>query len=251
MNSSACVRAARCDQTLVHGGGVADEMGGHDVIDDGLLSGGERIGRRLFRGGEKPQSATAELQDAQGRGAGKPSGLLGGGGADHRDGHHGMWLLQQERGSERGSVGGQGGIERFGAEVVGEGEGQPEHAGQLSAEDGRPQEPHFGQIPVAWCGRRVGGRSFKRRQVVDQFHHVIGEAVRVQIAAAAQRPGGDLIGTGGTPETQIDAARMQRFQRPELLGNDQRRMVGEHDPARADPDGGGGVGHMSDDHRRR
>jgi hypothetical protein len=30
---------------------------------------------------------------------------------------------------------------------------------------------------------------------------------------------------------------MQRSQRPELFGYDQRRVVGQHDPAGADPDG--------------
>ena len=40
-------------------------------------------------------------------------------------------------------------------------------------------------------------------------------------------------------------------ERPELLGDDERRVVGQHDAAGADPDRRRAAGHMGDDDRRR
>ena len=47
---------------------------------------------------------------------------------------------------------------------------------------------------------------------------------------------GGLVGAGRAAEAEVDPAREERFERPELLGDDQRRVVGQHDPAGADPD---------------
>ena len=55
----------------------------------------------------------------------------------------------------------------------------------------------------------------------------------------AQRAHGELIRARRPAEAQIDAARIQRGQRAELLGHHQRRMVGQHDAARADADAAG------------
>ncbi len=52
-------------------------------------------------------------------------------------------------------------------------------------------------------------------------------------------------------ETEIDAPREQRRQRAELLGDLEWSVVGQHDPARADPDGRGGVADMREHDRGR
>jgi hypothetical protein len=44
---------------------------------------------------------------------------------------------------------------------------------------------------------------------------------------------------------------VQRLQRPELLGDHQRRVVRQHHPAGAEPDRLGVGGDVSDQHRRR
>ena len=44
-----------------------------------------------------------------------------------------------------------------------------------------------------------------------------------------------MIAAGRTAESEIDAARVKRFERAELLGNHQRCMIWKHDPAGADP----------------
>jgi hypothetical protein len=58
------------------------------------------------------------------------------------------------------------------------------------------------------------------------------------------------VGTGCASEAEIDAAWMQGGQRPELLGDHKRRMVGQHDPAGAEPDVLGVRGDMRDQHAR-
>ena len=53
------------------------------------------------------------------------------------------------------------------------------------------------------------------------------------------------------PQPQIDAAGIKRRQGAELLRHHQRRMVGQHDPARAHPDGFGAGGDMGHQHGSR
>ena len=68
-----------------------------------------------------------------------------------------------------------------------------------------------------------------RLEVVQQLAHVLRELVgAVEVAAQCAR--GGLIGARRTAEAEIDAVRIQRSQRAELLGHLQRRMVG-HDAA--------------------
>jgi len=46
---------------------------------------------------------------------------------------------------------------------------------------------------------------------------------------------------------QVDSTGIERLERADLLGHDERRVVRQHDAARADPDGGRAAGDMSDD----
>lgn len=65
-----------------------------------------------------------------------------------------------------------------------------------------------------------------------------------------QRAHGGLIASWSASQTEIDPTRVQDFQRAELLGDDQWRMVREHNAARAEPDGGSIGGDMRDQHCR-
>ena len=71
----------------------------------------------------------------------------------------------------------------------------------------------------------------------EQVAQLLGELVGAERRrAAAQRGRGDGIGAGRAPEAEIDATGMQRLEHPELLGDDERRVVGQHHAARADAD---------------
>jgi hypothetical protein len=62
-----------------------------------------------------------------------------------------------------------------------------------------------------------------------QLEHVARELLgRGQ--RATQRAHRQLVGAGRPAEPEIDPAGVQPRQRPELLGDDQRRVVGQHDP---------------------
>src|SRR5436305_1178157 len=55
----------------------------------------------------------------------------------------------------------------------------------------------------------------------------------------------------GRPRRRLRNVRPDGLQGAELLGDHQRRVVGQHDPARADADALGGVGDVPDQHGRR
>ena len=84
-----------------------------------------------------------------------------------------------------------------------------------------------------------------------QFDDVLRKAVDAGVEVAPQRPCGGHVGARRTAEPEVDAAGMQGGERPELLGDHQRRVVGQHDAARADADRRGSRRDMGDDHRGR
>src|SRR5207248_10186704 len=75
------------------------------------------------------------------------------------------------------------------------------------------------------------------------------------VAAAAEMPPqgacGSLIASGRTAKSEIDAPGVKRFERAELLGNHQRRVIWKHDPAGADPNIFSLTGDKGDDDRGR
>ena len=63
-----------------------------------------------------------------------------------------------------------------------------------------------------------------------------GKRSPAETRIAAQRQGGALVGARGAAEPEVDASGVQRFERAELFGDYQRRMVRQHDAAGADAD---------------
>ena len=66
---------------------------------------------------------------------------------------------------------------------------------------------------------------------------------------APQCAPGQSVGAGRASQPEVDAAGKQRFQRAELLGDHQRRVIRQHDAARADADPPGCGRHLADHHR--
>ena len=73
--------------------------------------------------------------------------------------------------------------------------------------------------------------ALEQQQFLEAFEEIVALA---RILAGAQRIGRDLIGARRAAETEIDAARKQRLQHLESLGDHQRRVVWQHHAARAD-----------------
>ncbi|MNG97362.1 hypothetical protein D3C79_564730 [compost metagenome] len=86
-------------------------------------------------------------------------------------------------------------------------------------------------------------------EVAHQLTHVRRKIIHLAAALAAQRLHGALISTGRAAKTEIDAIRIERGQRAELLGDHQGRVVRQHDAAGPQPQGAGGAGQMADEHR--
>ena len=74
---------------------------------------------------------------------------------------------------------------------------------------------------------------FGSLKVTYELNNVVWEVVPAAMQGPAHRLRGDLIGTGGVAKPQVNAAGMQCGQRAELLGDQPRRMVRQHDPAGA------------------
>nr|WP_251073708.1 hypothetical protein [Streptomyces sp. ISL-111] len=73
---------------------------------------------------------------------------------------------------------------------------------------------------------------------VRQLSDLLGEVLGV--ARAAARGGGrGVVGARGAAQAQVDAAGGEGVEHAELFGDDQRRVVGQHDPARAEPQSAG------------
>jgi hypothetical protein len=70
-------------------------------------------------------------------------------------------------------------------------------------------------------------------------------------SGAAEGQRGELIRAGGAAEAEVDTAGEERLERPELLRDQEGRVVRQHDAAGADPDGPGPGGNMADHDRRR
>src|SRR5512134_2065953 len=60
-----------------------------------------------------------------------------------------------------------------------------------------------------------------------------------------ERTGGHWISTRRTPEPEIDATWKERLECPELLGNHEGRVVGQHDSTGANANGGCAGRHVS------
>jgi hypothetical protein len=150
---------------------------------------------------------------------------------------------------------------------VGEGERQAEHAGQLRAEPGGAEQPHRrpvrGLHPAGRGGLHRSGHGVDApvgvpvREVVVEEAGQLGELLRevvgalVQPVGAAQGGGGRAVGPGRPPEPQVDPPGSHGLQRAELLGDHERRVVGQHHPARPEPDPLRVRGQVREDHGGR
>ena len=91
----------------------------------------------------------------------------------------------------------------------------------------------------------------ERLQVILQLLDILRKVVRGRHRVAPQRPRRRLVRARRAAQAEIDAIRIERRQRPELLRDDQRRVIRQHHPARADADRLRPAGDIADDHRGR
>src|SRR5207302_10599504 len=105
-------------------------------------------------------------------------------------------------------------------------------------------EGHIG--PLAW--RRIDAWDpGLAGEVALELEHVLWETLgRHRVAAQGEHS--VLVRAGGSPQTEVNAPRMQGLERAELFRNHQRGVVREHDSAGTKADAVGERGDMGDKH---
>ncbi|MNO81095.1 hypothetical protein D3C76_723210 [compost metagenome] len=133
------------------------------------------------------------------------------------------------------------------SEVRGEGIGHAAHAGQLGAEQAGTEQPDRHVGAIAGHGDDFLLRS-PRPQVAHQLFDIVRKIVSTAGAFTTQGTSGHLVRTRRTPQAQVDTTGIEAFQGAKLLGNHQRRMVGQHDATGTDADGRSATGQVTEQH---
>ena len=125
-------------------------------------------------------------------------------------------------------------------EVVGEDERQPQPGRQLGAEPTRPQQQDLGCRRRCRRGREPLPQPALPSHVAEQPHEIDDVAREVLGPQEVDRPAQGqrrLLARARRPaQAEVDPPGVQRLQGGHVLGHHQGRVVGQHDPARADPD---------------
>ena len=88
-------------------------------------------------------------------------------------------------------------------------------------------------------------------EIAAQLVHKFREIVACSMKRTAERPSGCGVTPGCAAEAQVDAAGKERFECAELFCNDQRRMIRQHDAARAHTDFRSCISDVTDQHGSR
>ena len=88
-------------------------------------------------------------------------------------------------------------------------------------------------------------------QDTPQFLHISSEVLFGGGKIAAECARSRLVGARGAADAQIDPLGIERFERAELFGDDERRVIRQHDAAGADANRARSTGDVPDDDGRR
>lgn len=164
---------------------------------------------------------------------------------DQRHADDGVGPVQVRRGTEAAAVEVQGLEQQGRGEMGGEGVGQAAFGGQSRGKEAGAEEPERHVGPGAGHGddalAGLGGR-----QQLLQFGDIPGEILFRLDAVPAQGAHRRRVGARGAAEAQVDAAGVELGQGAEGFGDDQGRMVGQHDPPRTDAYAAGSAGDVPD-----
>ncbi|CAM2186954.1 hypothetical protein PSAC2689_70068 [Paraburkholderia sacchari] len=159
-----------------------------------------------------------------------------------------MRFRERGRRAELRAIDAQRGEQLVGREVRGERERQAHRRRELRAVQARSEDIERHVQPRARHGahslavHRIGEEPLQLGDVVGK-----GFGAGVQVAAQCARRG--LVGAGRAAEPQVDAPRVERLERAELLGDQEWRVIGQHDAARPDADRPRAARHMADHDR--
>ena len=235
-------------QSAGHGFGAA-----HGGDGEGLAGAGS------FGGRPEGVDVVDGRRDLAGRAAAKPGERLlergevaasvgVGGSDDDVDTQHGVGARELFGALEELAIEAQR-VEHIGGREVGsESEWKAEMRSKLRAVQAGAKHPD-GNLQ-ARAGKGSDGLAGSGRfEIVLELEDVFCEAIGAGGEIAAKCAGGELVGARSAAEAEIDSAGKKRGERAELFGDDQRRMIGEHNAAGADANGFCAAGYVSDDDR--
>ena len=178
---------------------------------------------------------------------GEKLGFLVAGGGDQRHPDHHIGLRQRCRRSKPAAVQIDRLMQQTRREVRSEGIGQAALRRQLGGEQAGPEQPdrHLGAGARHRDDLLAG---LRLTQQALQLRHFAGKVVLGLDPVAAQRAHGDAVGTRCAAKAEVDTIRIHLGQRAEGFRHHQRRMVGQHDSARADTHAAGAAGDVADQH---
>ena len=108
-----------------------------------------------------------------------------------------------------------------------------EPSSQTSGTSGRPGSV-FARSAKAWPGGQVV------REIAEQLGQLVREVIRARLPPVAlQRVRRPLIAPRRAPDAEVDPPRIEPGERREGLGDLERRIMRQHDPAAAQPDARG------------
>ena len=170
--------------------------------------------------------------------------------SEHIDPNHGVRPLKLLRRPELRAVDSQRRHQGRRRKMRGKCEGQAQRGRQLRAVGARSEQPDR-NIRSGPRHRPHGLVRMHRPQQRLQLQNIAGKVLGGARNIPPQRLRRALIGAGRTAKTEIDAVAVKRLQRAELLGDDQWRVIGQHDAARSDADRPGARGNGADHHGGR
>ena len=224
--------------------GRADRLARVPGCDELLLRRAELVGERLLDAHRLRLEAAAHAEERQLARERQRAHLSGVVVRDHVHGDHRVRLAQLLPRLEPGPVQVERRLGVLAGEVVGEGEREAESGGDLRAVAARPEQPHLGSVTEAWhrgAGVQRVRVAHAAVEEAEQVEQLLGEVVDAEpLRTASERHRGRAVGTGGAPDAEIDAVAVEGAEGAELLGDDQRGVIGEHHAAgsHADPVGG-------------
>jgi hypothetical protein len=133
-------------------------------------------------------------------------------------------------------------------EMTGEGVGQAHLSGDQGAVGARAKDPEGDIHAFPGYGPYTGTVAVGGKEML-QFLNVAGKIVRFVKVRTADLQGCRLVRAGCASQAKVDPSGIQGCQGAELFGDDEGCVVGEHDPAGADPDRGCSAGNIADQDR--
>src|SRR5918994_5214108 len=240
---------------LPYGPRIADDLHRAVGIGQPAFCGRVGVGHRLIGARQLPRIPAAHTDPGQLHGRGGRPRLLAGLPADNGDREDGRGTFEALRGLEARAVSVHGGGRVRRAEMRGEGVAEAHLPGRPRRVAAGTQQPDRGQPDTVRHGDHSSVRMLFRKPIAregEKLAEPLRKVIRLELVLrAAQRRGCHGVRARGAPYAEIYSSRMQRLQNAEGLRDLERGVVGEHDPASADPDPLRYVGDVPDHDLRR